>query len=162
MLEGSHGVERDAETAVALLVVNAEDGDTEAMWMLGVCCEFGMGMEQDVNRAEQLYERGAKRNATAKLLVGKLKNKNGRGCTEMDLEGGQGKNKAAKAYKDLNHLWLWKDQRCGAGEAKVLASMLLMHVPLIALDLSCKVNTVEHGCDLSSKNERDVRFVEYQ
>ena len=93
MLEGSHGVERDAETAVALLVVNAEDGDAEAMWMLGVCCEFGIGMEQDVARAEQLYERGAKRNATAKLLIGKLKNKNGRGCTEMDLEGEQRKNK---------------------------------------------------------------------
>ena len=96
MLEGSHGMERDAE---ALLVVNAEDGDAEAMWMLGVCCEVGMGMEQDVARAEQLYERGAKRNATAKLLIGKLKNRNGRGCTEMDLEGGQGKTKQQKHAK---------------------------------------------------------------
>ena len=80
--------------------------------MLGVCCEFGIGMEQDVARAEQLYERGAKRNATAKLLVGKLKNKNGRGCTEMDLEGGQGKNKSAKGYKEL-------EIKCGCGQITV-------------------------------------------
>ena len=55
--------------------------------MLGVCCEFGMGTEQDVARAEQLYKCGAEQgNATAKLLTGKLKNKKGRGCTQMNLE----------------------------------------------------------------------------
>ena len=52
-----------------------------------VCCEFGMGTKQDVARAEQLYERGAEqRNATSMLLTDKLKNKNGRGCTQMDLK----------------------------------------------------------------------------
>ena len=56
MLEGSHRMARDADAAVALLEEKVKDGDAEAMWMLGVCCEFGMGMEQDVERAEQLYE----------------------------------------------------------------------------------------------------------
>ena len=94
MLEGSHGVERDADTAVALLEEKVKDGDAEAMWMLGVCCEFGMGTEQDVARAEQLYERGAEQgNATAELLTDKLKNKNGRGCTQMDLGCEQENNK---------------------------------------------------------------------
>ena len=93
MLEGSHGMARDAEAAVALLEAKVKDGDTEAMWMLGVCCEFGMGTEQDVDRAEQLYEHGAKIDTTAKLLTDKLKNKNGRGCTQMDLEGEQENNK---------------------------------------------------------------------
>ena len=88
MLEGSHGMVRDAEAAAALLEKKVKDGDTEAMWMLGVCCEYGMGTEQDVDRAEQLYKRGAAQgNATAKLLTDKLKNRNGRGCTQMDLEG---------------------------------------------------------------------------
>ena len=32
-----------------------KDGDGEAMWMLGLCCEYGMGTEQDVQRAESLY-----------------------------------------------------------------------------------------------------------
>ena len=87
MLEGSHGMARDAEAAVALLEEKVKDGDAEAMWVLGLCCEFGMGTEQDVERAEQLYELGAKqRNATAKLLADKLKNQNGRGCTQTDLE----------------------------------------------------------------------------
>ena len=86
MLEGSHGTARDEDAAVALLEAKVKDGDAEAMWMLGVCCEFGMGIAQDAERAEQLYERAAdKGNETAKLLTGKLKNNNGRGCTEMNL-----------------------------------------------------------------------------
>ena len=52
-----------------------------------VCCEFGIQTEQDVERAEQLCERGAEQgNATAMLLTDKLKNQNGRGCTKTDLE----------------------------------------------------------------------------
>ena len=94
MLEGSHGMARDAEAAVALLEAKVKDGDAEAMWMLGVCCEFGMGTEQDVARAEKLYERGAEQgNATARLLTDKLENQNGRGCTQMDLAGEQENNK---------------------------------------------------------------------
>ena len=86
MLEGSHGAERDAEAAVALLEAKVKDRDTEAMWMLGVCCEFGIGTEQDVERAEQLYKHGAEQgSSTAKLLTDKLKNNNGRGIPRMDL-----------------------------------------------------------------------------
>ena len=100
MLEGSHGMARDADAAVALLEEKVKDGNAEAMWMLGVCCEFGMGTEQDVARAEQLYERGAAQgNATAMLLTDELKNKNGRGCTQMDLEGEQ--EKQTTENKDL-------------------------------------------------------------
>ena len=87
MLEGSHGMTRDAEKAVALLEERTKGGDAEAMWMLGVCCEFGMGTPQDVGRAAQLYIRAAVQdNATAQLLMNNLKNKNGRGSLEMVLE----------------------------------------------------------------------------
>ena len=93
MLEGSHGIARDTKAAVALLEERVKDGDAEAMWMLGVCCEFGMGTGQDVARAEQLYQRGAeKRNATAKLLTDKLKNENDRGFEQMDLASEQEKS----------------------------------------------------------------------
>ena len=96
MLEGSHGMARNTKAAVAVLEERVKDGDAEAMWMLGVCCEFGMGTEQDVERAEQLYQRGAEQgNATAKLLIYELKNKNGRGCAQMNLEGEQ-ENKQTK------------------------------------------------------------------
>ena len=92
VLEGSHGMARDADAAVALLEEKVKDGDAVAMLMLGISCEFGMGTAQDVARAEKLYERAAKQgNATAKLLTHKLKSLNGRGSTNMDLEGEQGK-----------------------------------------------------------------------
>ena len=94
MLEGSHGMVKDADAAVALLEEKVKDRDAEAMWMLGVCNEFGMGTEQDVGRADQLYRRGAaQRNAIAKLLTDQLKNNFGRGCTQMNLACGQEINK---------------------------------------------------------------------
>ena len=106
LLEGSHGVARDAEAAVAVLEAKVKDGDAEAMWMLGVCCEFGMGTEQDVERAEQLYQRGAEQgNTTAKLLTDKLKNKNGRGCTQMDLKSGQENNKPKNKRSGNQKRW---------------------------------------------------------
>ena len=113
MLEGSHGMARDAEAAVALLEEKVKDGDAEAMWMLGVCCEFGMGTEQDVERAEQLYQRGAKIDTTAKLLTDKLKNKNGRGCTQMDLEGEQRKKQPTE-NKRLDKYARFGEQRTNA------------------------------------------------
>ena len=86
LLEGSHVMARDAGAAVALLEEEVKEWGTEAMWMLGLCCEFGIGTEQSVKRAEQLYKRGAEQGSrTAMLLADKLKNKNGRGCTQMDL-----------------------------------------------------------------------------
>ena len=97
LLEGSHGVERDADAAVALLEEKVKDRDAEAMWMLGVCCEFGMGTEQDVDRAEQLFKRGAEQgNATAKLLAGKL---NAGGYTEIDFSSEKKKEQNIKGNK---------------------------------------------------------------
>ena len=69
MLEGSHGMTRDADAAVALLEEKVKDGDIEAMWMLGVCCEFGMGTEKDVERADQLYKRAAEQGNTQSQLL---------------------------------------------------------------------------------------------
>ena len=91
MLEGSHGVARDAHGAVVVLEERTKDHDSQAMWLLGLCCEFGMGTEQDTQRAQQLFKQAAQQgDETAKLLVvDKLKNKNGRGCLEMDLCGEQ-------------------------------------------------------------------------
>ena len=86
LLEGSHDFVRNPDAAVALLEELVKDRNTEAMWMLGVCCEFGMGTEKDVDRTEQLYKNAAQKgNAAAKALAGKLVNWNGRGCTRMDL-----------------------------------------------------------------------------
>ena len=54
-LSGVGGCEIDTNGAVALLEERVKDKDAEAMWMLGVCNEFGRGCEQDISRAERLY-----------------------------------------------------------------------------------------------------------
>ena len=55
-LSGCGGAEVDGEGAVALLEERVKDKDVEAMWMLGLCYEYGMGVEQDLERAEELYK----------------------------------------------------------------------------------------------------------
>ena len=58
-LSGRGGAEVDEDGAVALLKERVGDEDAEAMWMLGMCCEYGTGCEQDLERAETLYKRSS-------------------------------------------------------------------------------------------------------
>ena len=55
-LSGCGGAEVDEEGAVALLEERVKDKDSDAMWMLGMCYEYGMGIEQDIERANLLYK----------------------------------------------------------------------------------------------------------
>ena len=72
-----------------------------------------MGTEQDVTRAEQLYKRGAEQgNATAKLLTDQLKNKNGRGCTQMNLGSEQEKAHDVEQRCELNLVFDRSRMRC--------------------------------------------------
>ena len=76
------GTEFDPEGAVPLLEDRAEKGDGEALWMLGVCCEYGIGMERDTVRAELLYYQSCQ----TKNVVGTFLSKNnggGRGTGTM-------------------------------------------------------------------------------
>ena len=54
-LSGHAGVPIDEDNAVALLEERVKDKDPEAMWLLGLCYEYGLGCEQDLTRAEYLY-----------------------------------------------------------------------------------------------------------
>ena len=56
-LSGYCGAEVDAGKAVAMLEERVKEDDAEAVWMLGLCCEYGMGTEQDLERAKTLYKR---------------------------------------------------------------------------------------------------------
>ena len=73
-LSGCGGAEIDEEGAVALLEERVKDKDVEAMWMLGLCYEYGMGTEQDLKRAERLY----KQSRNGRSEIGKFLAKNGR------------------------------------------------------------------------------------
>ena len=60
-LLGLGGVEVDVDEAVTLLEESVKEGYGEAMWMLGLCCEHGMGTVQDIERANKLYEESYER-----------------------------------------------------------------------------------------------------
>ena len=78
MLTGLAGVDIDAKGAVALLEQREKKKDSEAMWILGLCCEYGIGTNQDIDRAVSLYNKSSK----AKNIVGSF-------LLEND-EGGRG------------------------------------------------------------------------
>ena len=69
-LSGDGGVDVDVNGAVALLEERVKDRDAEAMWMLGVCNEFGIGIEQNIERAEMLYRQSSEGgNEIGKILM---------------------------------------------------------------------------------------------
>ena len=69
-LSGHGGAEKDEDGAVVLLEERVKDRDTEAMWMLGECNEFGIGTEQDIERAGKLYKQSSERgNRIGKILM---------------------------------------------------------------------------------------------
>ena len=57
-LTGLGGAEIDKKGAVALLeerVSGSSVSDDEAMWMLALCCQYGIGTERNLSRAKVLY-----------------------------------------------------------------------------------------------------------
>ena len=58
LLSGYGGVQIDEDRAFDILKERvAKDEDAEAMWMMGLCCEYGMGCETSDKEAETLYKR---------------------------------------------------------------------------------------------------------
>ena len=55
ILSGRGDIGVDVNGAIALLEEGVKGGDAEAMWMLGICSEFGIGVEQNIERASNLY-----------------------------------------------------------------------------------------------------------
>ena len=54
-LTGRGRVDVDVAGAIVLLEQRVKEGDGDAMWMLGLCYEFGIGVEQNEEQAESLY-----------------------------------------------------------------------------------------------------------
>ena len=57
---GHGGAGKSVDEAVILLEESAKAGDGEAMWMLGLCKEYGMGTKQDIEGSEKLYRQSRK------------------------------------------------------------------------------------------------------
>ena len=81
MLSGLEGVDVDEDGAVALLEERVKDRDTDALWMLGICYGYGIGIEQDIEQAEKLYQQSRDGgNEIGKFLVSR-----GRGSGNMGM-----------------------------------------------------------------------------
>ena len=64
------GDDRDEDKAVVMLEERTKERDAEAMWMLGLCCEFGIGTEQELERARSLYQQSStKKNPVGMYLA---------------------------------------------------------------------------------------------
>ena len=84
-LSGRGDAEIDADGAVALLEERVKDRDDVAMWILGLCYEYGIGTEKDIERAELLYNQSRDLgNGGGKLLS--LNRWNSRGTKEMKMK----------------------------------------------------------------------------
>ena len=84
-LSGLEGVKVDADEAVVLLEERVKDRDSEAMWMLGLCKEYGRGTEQNIEEAEKLYKQSKESgNEIGKILAEKGKDY-GRGSGKMKI-----------------------------------------------------------------------------
>ncbi len=91
-LSGLGGADVDEEGAVALLEERVEDGDDgDAMWMLGVCYEYGRGIGQDIERAEMLYKQSSEKGNKIGAFFDQYNQKNEkeyrRGCGRVKLSG---------------------------------------------------------------------------
>ena len=85
-LSGRGGVKVDTSEAVALLEERVKEGDCEAKWMLGLCCEYGKGTGQDIERAVKLYGESCEGgNIVGEFLM--MNNEGGRGTGAMKVNG---------------------------------------------------------------------------
>ncbi len=71
LLSGYGGAQIDEDRAFDILKERVAKGeDAEAMWMLGLCYEYGIGCETSEEEAEALYKRSREGgNATGEFLV---------------------------------------------------------------------------------------------
>ena len=56
---GGGGARKDVDEAVILLEEGVKGGDGEAMWILGLCKEYGIGTEQGIEGSKNLYKQSS-------------------------------------------------------------------------------------------------------
>ena len=76
LLSGLGGASVDADKAVIML---------EAMWILGVCREYGIGVEQNIEKALYLYEESHRRGNRIGHFLGTVRHHK-KGCGYLALD----------------------------------------------------------------------------
>ena len=87
-LSGYGGAEIDEGGATMLLKERVKNKDVEAMWMLGLCYEYGMGCEQDLTRAETLYDQSCDGGNVIGKFLKEARDNNARGSGMMKVRKG--------------------------------------------------------------------------
>ena len=96
-LSGRGDAEIDEDDAVALLEERVKDGDSEAMWILGLCYEYGMGTEQNIKRANRLYLRSSMAQNEAGLFLSEESRERGSDVMEIN------KSLCNSLHSTMNH-----------------------------------------------------------
>ena len=74
ILAGREGNNCEQGNAITVLQERVNGEDSEAMWMLGICYEFGIGVEQSLEQAELLYHQSRRgSNRIGRFLVDNVK-----------------------------------------------------------------------------------------
>ena len=98
LLSGLGGAKVDEDRAVSLLEERVKDQDSDAMWILGICYAYGLGIEQSVSQAESLYRRSRKeKNETGELLS----------LGDGDHEIGQSNCYSTPYARGQNDMWMY-------------------------------------------------------
>ena len=80
MLTGMFDDEVDAEGAVSKLRKRADANDYNALWILGLCHEFGVGCEKNLEEADALYAKSVEEgSAVGEFLVQNRKKQEDKG-----------------------------------------------------------------------------------
>ena len=97
------GAQDDAIEAVKLLEERVKEKDGEAMWMLGMCKEYGRGTEQDIKGAVKLYKESKEAgNEIGEILL--KKGGEGRGSGKMGIDGLLKQKRKRKKQKRENNV----------------------------------------------------------
>ena len=101
-LSGFEGVKVDADEAIKLLEERVAAGDSEAMWMLGLCKEYGIGTEQNIEESVKLYkESNESGNEIGRILA--RKGGWGRGSGKMGIKSLRNNNNNNKKKKNCDN-----------------------------------------------------------
>ena len=87
-LSGCGGTEVDEDEAVALLEERRKDKDAEAMWMLELCYEYGIGCDQDIEEAEMLNKQSCEGGSVIGKFLAVNGKENERGSEVMKVKEG--------------------------------------------------------------------------
>jgi len=86
-LSGIGGAEVDEDGAMKLLKERVNEGDTDAMWILGMCNEYGIWIGKNVETAKSLYEQSSEGGNNIGTLLMKHEWNNDMGCKNMYING---------------------------------------------------------------------------